>query len=104
RRRVPREARAALAVALVELWVVRHRRDQRELAALAMQHGAPEFVGVGREGVVRHGRDDDPRRLLELVLELARAPARVPGEAPRADRAELVELGGGRHERDVADD
>src|SRR5207248_3987569 len=44
------------------------------------------------------------RRFLELVLELAGAPARVAGEDARANGVELVEVGFGRHERDVADD
>src|SRR5881392_457896 len=68
---------------LIELRVIRHRRDERELAALAMQHRAPELVRVGRERVVGLGRDDDPRALLELALELSRAPAGVAGEDAR---------------------
>src|SRR5215218_374445 len=68
----------------VERRVRRHRREQRELAALAPQHGRPERHGVGAEELVAQRRLDDPGVLGELVLELPRPPAGVAGVHPRA--------------------
>ena len=64
---------ASPARGLVELRVVRHRRDQRELAALPVEHRAPELVRIGREHVVRLGA--------------ARRSTTAPRARPRAARA-----------------
>ena len=48
--------------------------------------------------------NDDPRRLLELRLELAGAPARVAREEPEAPDRQLVRLGLRGHEADAAED
>ena len=71
--------------------VVGHPRQQRVAAALAAQDRRPELLGGVGEDLVGRGALDDPRLLLELGLELSRAPARVAGED--ADAAEVhVEL------------
>ena len=49
----------------------------------ALQHRAPELVRVVANGSSTRV-DDDPRRLVELRLELARAPAGVAGEEAQA--------------------
>ena len=74
-------------------------------AALAAEDRAPEIlVRLGEE--VGRLLLDDPRRLLELGLELSRAPAGVAGEHPRSARraGQLVEVAVARDESDVADD
>ena len=62
----------------------RHGRENAERAALATKHGAPERVGLVREDVLGERGLDDPRALVELVVELARPPAGVADVDPRA--------------------
>ena len=50
------------------------------------------------------GGNDDPRRLRELRLELAGAPAGVAGEEPEAPDRQFVRLGLRGHEADAAED
>ena len=50
-------------------------REDRDAAALAAQHVAPQRVGRRCEGIRRHRVDDEPGALVELGLELARAPS-----------------------------
>jgi hypothetical protein len=52
--------------------------------ALAPQHHRPEIIGPGHEGVARQGVEDEPGPDGDLRLQLARSPARVPGEHPDA--------------------
>ncbi len=61
------------------------------MAAFAAKHGAPEAVGLGGEHVLGKRRLHDPRRLLQLVLELAGPPAGVAGED--AHTRQLAHLG-----------
>ena len=56
-------------------------------AALAGEDHAPGLVGLFGEQVLGQRRDREPRLLLDLALELARAPARVAGEDADADDA-----------------
>ena len=62
----------------------RHGRENAERAALATKHGAPERVRLVREDVLGDRGLDDPRALVELVVQLARPPARVADVDPRA--------------------
>ena len=59
--------------------------DERQRAALAAQHPAPQSLGVGRDGITGLRRHHVPRSLLDLVLELPRLPAGVAGEQARPD-------------------
>src|SRR5205823_2547040 len=65
------------------------RSQHRQLAALPAQHAAPEVVGTLAEWVFPVGGEVVPRPLLDLPLQLARLPARVPREDP-----ELLDLVG----------
>ena len=70
------------------------RDDELVDAALAAEHVGPELVGrLGERVVVQRGLED-PVVALELVLELAGAPARVAGEdaPPRRHRQDVVRL------------
>ena len=65
------------------------------------EHGAPELVRVVGEDVVGKRLLDDPRPFLELVVELARPPARVPDVDARPSKlAQLVRIDLGRKEAD----
>ena len=76
---------APVARSLVDRRVLGHQRDHAVHAALVRAarvprgrpRGSGKSSGAGR-------RLDDPRRLLELRLELARPPAGVAGEHPHA--------------------
>ncbi len=110
----PRALAAALSAAhrrqprprLVQGRVLGHPGDERVLAAHPIEDVAPQGVGVLGEELARQRCLDDPRLLVDLVLELARGPAR---EA-RVDAAaanglgQLVELRLGRDEPDLGDD
>src|SRR5207253_6698024 len=98
-------ARAARAVASVDGRILGHARDELEDAAFAPQDAAPQPVGVVGEDVVGQRRLEDPVVALELLLELALAPAGVPREDPppphwcgvvllvERDKAEVAENG-----------
>src|SRR5215207_5891737 len=88
----------------VQRRIGRHRREQRELASLAPQHGRPEARGVVAEQLLAQRRLDDPGILAELVVELAGAPAGVAGvdaRAPQGGRERLEVLGVTGHESQV---
>src|SRR5262249_39731757 len=63
--------------------VGRHRSKESKWSALASKHRAPETLRVVREDVLDGRRLDDPRAVLELALELAGPPSRVPHEHTR---------------------
>ena len=77
----------------VERGVQRHARDERELAALALEHVVPEVVGAGAEQLVGERMlDDDPALVLQLALRADPVPSprtrRRPGRgASRCRRA-----------------
>ena len=76
-----------LALISSERRVQRHAGDERELAALALEHVVPEVVGAGLNSSSASGcADDDPALVLQLALELTRSPARVSGVDPAAPR------------------
>jgi hypothetical protein len=92
---------------IVERRVVGHRGQQRVVAAEPLEHRRPQLVGVGHEDVAGLEVGDDPVLLVELALELAGPPPRVPGEdAAAAQRlGDLLGVAGvGRHEAEVAVD
>src|SRR4051794_5065480 len=74
RERLIQGGRAKPVPRLVHARVVGHPRDEGVLAALALEHRAPQGRRLGNEGVVGPGRLDDPVVALELGLELTRAP------------------------------
>ena len=91
--RAARSLRMAPAPRSVQRRIGRHRRQERELAALAAQHRRPEPLGLVAEQLLAQRRLDDPGLLGQLVLELAGSPARRGprrrgrgGRPPRARR------------------
>src|SRR4051795_3320834 len=66
----------------VEPGILGHPGHEPVLAALALQHVAPQRLRVDAEHVAGEGRLDEPGVLLELALELALAPARVARVPP----------------------
>ena len=67
--------------------------EHRHPPALAAQDVAPELVRAGGEGVGRLRRNDEPRVVGELGLQLSRAPARVPDEHAQRVDAEVEVVG-----------
>ena len=65
-----------MAVDSVQRGVERHRREQGEAPPLRFNTAAHSPSGSSREHLVAARRLDDPGVLLELALELARAPSR----------------------------
>src|SRR5438105_5557498 len=59
--------------------VVRHEREHGVVAAHPPEDRLPQAIGIRREHVLGQGRLHQPRVLLELGLELACRPSRVPG-------------------------
>src|SRR5205823_11611621 len=55
-------------------------REHRQPATLAAQDRDPQAGRLGGEHVVGGGVDDEPATRVELAVELALRPARVPGE------------------------
>ena len=79
----------------------RGRRTGRPCAAARRSRARPALG----EDVLGERRLDDPGALVELVVELARAPAGVPGEDARAPKlAERVRIDLGREEADRVED
>src|SRR6476646_10243126 len=88
-------------VRLVEPGVEGHPLHQRQRAAMPAENGAPELVRILSEGIVGLRIDNEPRRLGELRLELARRPAAVAGEDPDALDRQVVRLCVRRHEAEA---
>src|SRR3954470_13943293 len=82
--------------ALVDRGIGGHGGEEGVLAALATQHRGPQALRVLAEDLLPARGLDDPGLLLELGLELARAPARVAGEHAGAGHAvgDLAEVAG----------
>lgn len=67
---------------LVQAGVRGEDGEAAEGTALTGEDPLPEGCGVGLERVVGLGVDDEPGLLGQLIVELARAPARVAGVEP----------------------
>src|SRR6478672_3282467 len=77
-----RNTSPATGLSSVEPRILGHPGHEPVLAALALEHLAPQRVGVGAEHVTRQRGLDEPGVLLELALQLPLAPAGVAGVHP----------------------